>query len=259
MNTALNNATSEKYGIPGKTVSPFLDPMPKTIDPVEEKKLFHVLELADHLPVSSPIPEKRNPVMDVDKLVVPCALMRRIEHELRHGECDVRTVFNYCRGLERGTRAFEEAYIIARIRSFARHQRQYSDPAMDRQFNLNTLTQSQIRASLARNIPPPPHPMAVNHLGHLMSHYGIWVIALIGIQAWASWRIGAIANTYLEGGRMFYSAVALCLILALDSVLWFRRRGNLCDAFLVPGAVLFVVSVLPIFILHIREVLLATR
>ena len=92
-----------------------------------------------------------------------------------------------------------------------------------------------------------------------MSHFGIWVIALLGIQLLAAWRIGAFANTYLEGGRNFHFAVVVFLMLALDSGVWFRRRGNLCQAFLFPGAMLFMAALLPVVILHVRETLLAIR
>lgn len=92
-----------------------------------------------------------------------------------------------------------------------------------------------------------------------MSHLGIWVIALLGAQAWAASSISAFADTHLEGGRPFHFAVTAFVLLALDSAVWFRRRGNLCDAFLVPGAMLFLMALLPSFILHVREILLAIR
>lgn len=101
--------------------------------------------------------------------------------------------------------------------------------------------------------------MAVYHLGHLMNHLGIWVITLLGIQTWAAWSISAVANTYLEGGRPFHFAIAVFVTLAIDSAVWFRRRGRLCDAFFVPGAVLFLMALLPIFTLHVRGILLAMR
>lgn len=66
--------------------------------------------------------------------------------------------------------------------------------------------------------PPTPHPMAVNHFGHLMSHFGIFVIGLLGVQAFAAWRVSAFANAHLEGGRYFYLAAALVLLGALDSM-----------------------------------------
>ena len=90
-----------------------------------------------------------------------------------------------------------------------------------------------------------------------MSHLGIWVITLLGTQAWASWRLSAFTNEHLEGDRLFHSAIALFLFLGLDIAVWVRRRGRLFDAFFVPGAVLFLMALLPIFILHLRTTLLA--
>lgn len=102
-----------------------------------------------------------------------------------------------------------------------------------------------------------PYPMPVNHLGDLMSHLGIWVIALLGTQLWASWLLSAFAETSPEGGRPFYFAIAVFLILVLDSAAWFRLRGNLCNAFFVPGALLLLMSLPPILTLLVREILLA--
>jgi hypothetical protein len=224
----------------------------------EEVHILRVLDSADYLPVPTPLPEKRPAVPDVERMVVTSSMIRRIGYELKHGECDPRTVFNFCRGLERGSLEFENAYIAARLRSYARHQRFVTDPLPGSQSDAGDALQNPCRNTMNRKTPPPPpHPMAVYHLGHLMSHLGIWVIALLGSQAWAAWRVSALANTYLEGGRPLYFAIALFALLATDSAIWFRRRGRLCDAFFVPGAVLLLLSLLTLLTLHVREVLLA--
>jgi hypothetical protein len=229
--------------------------MPKARDMDDDVEYFRILELTDHLSAYSPLPEKRYPVLDVENMVVSGALMRKIQYELSHGEYDLRTVFNACRGLEKGSREFEEAYIAARIRSSAKHQRNYRDPHLESQLTLDVLSKTHLRPSTTHNLPPPPHPMAVVHLGHLMSHLGIWVMALLGIQVWAAWSMGGFVNVYLEGGRMFHFLLALLLMLALDSAVWFRKRGNLYNVFLIPGTVLFLIALLPILALHLKEVL----
>lgn len=257
MNAAISNTGFGDYSTATKAGSPALKPIPKLEDADEDIHLFRVLEPMDDLPVPTPLPTKRHPVLEVDRTVVSAALIRKIEHELKHDECDPRTIFNHCRGLARGSLEFEDAYISARIRSFAKYQRISTDPLPAMPSDVGDSLQNRSRKIMNQKTSPPPHPMAVYHLGHLMSHLGIWVIALLGAQAWAAWRISGLANTYLEGGRSFYLAIALFLMLALDSAVWFRRRGNLCDAFLVPGGVLFLLALLPIFALHVRDILLA--
>jgi len=224
----------------------------------DDMHVFRIFSPSYDPPAPALLPDKRHPVLDVDRTVVSTSLIRRIENELRNNEYDPRTVFNSCRGLTKGSLEFEEAYIAARIRSFAKHQRFASDPLLDSRNNPLDAPLNSCRYIMNPNT-TPSHPMAVNHLGHLMSHFGIWVIALLGIQLLAAWRIGAFANTYLEGGRNFHFAVVVFLMLALDSGVWFRRRGNLCQAFLFPGAMLFMAALLPVVILHVRETLLAIR
>jgi hypothetical protein len=258
MNAAISNTGFEGFSVPARAASQSLQPMPKIDDPDEDVHFLRVLDRIDHFPVPLPLPETRLPVLDVDRMVVSTSLVRRIEHELKHDECDPRTVINSCRGLARGSLEFENAYIAARIRSFAKHQRKPVNPLLCTQSIAGDPLQISSQTAINPQTPPLPHPMAVIHPGHLMSHLGIWVIALLGTQAWASWRVSGFADTYLEGGRPFYSAIALVLMLALDSAVWFRRRGRLCDDFLVPGAVLFLMALLPIFILHVRDILLAT-
>ena len=103
----------------------------------------------------------------------------------------------------------------------------------------------------------PHNPMVVWTLGHLMNHFGIWVTLLLICQAWASWRIGALAHEHLEGGLPFYIACAFSLMMALDSGVWFKQRGRFYHAFIAPGAILFGLALLPIIGLHLRDVLRA--
>jgi hypothetical protein len=233
--------------------------MPKIDDSEEKIHPFRVVGPSDFMPLPVEQPETRPLVLDVDRMVVSASLIRRIGHELQHDECDPRTVMNSCRGLTKGSLEFENAYIAARIRSFAKHQRNpvYALPGM--QSNAGDQLHGSCQNAINSNSPPLPHPLAVVSLGHLMSHLGLWVIVLLGTQAWASWRISAVADSILEGGRIFHFAILLVLVLALDSAVWFRRQGKLCDAFLVPGAVLFLMALVPIIVLHVRDILVATH
>jgi len=259
MNTAISNTGFGNYSIPASVATLSLKPIPRIDDPDGGIHRLRVPKPMDDLPVPAHLPEKRHQVLEVDHMVVSSSLIRRIEYELKHDECDPRTVFNSCRGLARSSLEFENSYIAARIRSFAKHQRIVTVPLLVTQSNADNPPQNPCQTTMKQKTTPPPpsHPLAVNNLGQLMSHLGLWVIAMLGTQVWAAWRLSAFANTYLEGGRNFHFAVVLSLILALDSAVWFRRRGRLFDAFLFPGAVLFLMALLPIFILHVRGILLA--
>lgn len=263
MKAATHTAAFDSYSVHTRATPLSLQPMPKTNhlddpdDLRDDVRFLRVLDLTDDFPTPAPLPEKRHPVLDVSRMVVSANHMRRIEYELKHDECDLRTVFSACRGLKRGTIEFENAYIAARIRSFVKHQRVPADPLPCAQTNADDPPQNPLPNTMKQNTPPLQHPLAVNHPADLMSHLGIWVIALLGSQAWASWRISAFADVYLEGGRFLYFAIGIILMLALDSVVWFRRRGRLFDAFFAPGAMLFLLALLPVFILHVREALLA--
>jgi hypothetical protein len=105
----------------------------------------------------------------------------------------------------------------------------------------------------------PRNPMAIRHLGDLMSHFGIGVAGLLGCQAWAAWRIGGLANEMLEGGRPLHAAWVFFLMMVLNAGVWFTRRGRLANAFLLPGTVLFLLALLPVIGLHLRDVILSIQ
>lgn len=223
----------------------------------EEVHYLRVLHPTVVLPPPAPLHSKRHVVLDVDKLAVSSSLLRKIEQEIKHNECDPRVVFHSCRGLKRGSLEFEEAYIDARIRSSIKQQRVVRDPHLSSEFNMKDEFPHFFQHTNDGKDTMACHPMAVNHLGHLMSHFGLWVLILLGLQFLAAWRLSEFADVYLEGGRFFYLAVALIFTLAIDSAIWFRRRGNLCHVFLVPGAILYTMAILPVIIFHVRATILA--
>ncbi len=257
MNAATSHAVIARFSIPA-SISP-ISLMPFRNDDYLEDDLDcpHIRNLTDAMPTPVPLSGKCDHVLGTDCMILSPGLMRRIENELKHDVCDMRTVFSHCRGLQKGSREFEEAYIAARIRSFVRNQRDSVDTRLFFEPAAEAHPTNPGVASMDCKSQPYATPLIVNHLTDLMSHLGIWVCALLGAQVLTSWRVSELTNTYLEGGRHLHFAIVILVMLALDSAVWFRRKGRLCDAFLVPGAILFLLALLPIFILHVRGILLA--
>ena len=92
-----------------------------------------------------------------------------------------------------------------------------------------------------------------------MYHFGFCVLILLVSQLWCAWRIGCYTCEFLEGEKYFYSVIAAAVMFAADTWVWFRRKGYLCPVFYIPGIVLFVMAVLPILALHVRDILLKTH
>jgi hypothetical protein len=249
MNTAKSHINFGDFNFPATTNSQPMITISPHDNPGADLRVLHMPDPTNQFP--QPTFERCHTVLNADCMVVSASLMRRIQHELEHDECDVRTIFTYCRGLAKGTREFEQAYSNARIRSFMKNQRIYAEPHLNMEFYANSESHLPCQNAMGQNVPPPPHPLAVMNLGHLMSHLGIWVVVLLGVQSWAAWRLSALSNVYLEGGRFHFLAIGLFLLLALDSTVWFCSRGKLLDVFLVLGTVLFVIAILPIAFLHI--------
>lgn len=108
--------------------------------------------------------------------------------------------------------------------------------------------------AMQKTFPPRSHPLAVIHFRDLMNHFGIWVICLVVLQVWAAWRMGVYLDEMLQGGKEVYFALGVLAVLAIDCCIWFRRRGNLCNVFHLPGVILFLLALLPVFLLHLRDV-----
>jgi len=102
----------------------------------------------------------------------------------------------------------------------------------------------------------PPNPMAVLNLGHLMRHFGFLVAVLFLAQLWCAWRIGIFVAPHLHWTRYSCFGTGACLTMLLNAGVWFRCRGKLCMAFHLPGLVLYLLALLPVFALHIRDMLL---
>lgn len=257
MNTAATPIDFGDYSHPIR-LNAAMKPIPQLMEPDPDHDdilLFRSFDELDAPQSSKPLPTKRPTLLDTDRMVLPASVIRRIEHELREDQCDPRTVFQACRGMTKGSRRFEEAYIAARIRSFAKSRRHHITPVLAGPAQTDPAMNEYRPISRYDLLPPPSHPMAVHHLGHLMRHFGIWVIMLLGLQLWSSVKLSAFANEYLEGGRPFYFGVALAIMVAADSWVWFRRQGNLSSAFHLPGVILFLLALLPIFVLHLHQVI----
>ena len=255
MNAATSHAVIARFSIPASISPMSLMPFRNDDDLEDDIDCPHIRNLTDAMPTPVPLSGKCDHVLGTDCMILSPGLMRRIENELKHDICDMRTVFSHCRGLQKGSREFEEAYIAARIRSFVRKQRDAVDTRLFMEPAEESYPLNSRAASMECKALPHENPLTVNRLSDLMSHLGIWVFALLGAQAWSSWRVSELTNTYLEGGRHLHFAIVMLVMLAIDSAVWFRRKGRLCDAFLAPGAVLFLLALLPIFILHVRGIL----
>lgn len=195
-------------------------------------------------------------------MLVSASVIRRIERELKDNECDMKTVFSACRGLSRGTCEFEEAYVSARILSFATRRKNSTNSFLAAQIEEETQPRDFLRilrdpGSMAPPGSMPPHnPMVVTRLDHLMAHFGIWVVMLLGVQIWSAWWISALAHEFLEGGRMFYLGISLGMMMVINAWVWFTRRGSFSTAFQGPGVVVLLIAVVPALALHIRNVVM---
>ncbi len=192
-------------------------------------------------------------------MILSPRLIRRIEHEMTSNQYDSRTVFSACRGLTRGSAKFDEAYIAARISVLSKPRRPATTTLLSEYPAPEIQPQNFHQPAMHKALPPRSHPMAVIHLGDLISHFGIFVIGLLATQLWAAWRIGTFTNEFLGGGRNFHAALGLVVMLAINSWVWFRRRGNLSSAFHAPGGVLFLMAALPAFALYLRETILTLK
>lgn len=257
MNTAATPIDFGDYSHPIR-LNAAMKPIPQLVEPDLDHDDILFFRSFDELDAPQPhksLPTRRPILLDTESMVLPASVIRRIEHELREDQCDPRTVFQACRGMTKGSQRFEEAYIAARIRSFAKSRRHHFTPVLAGPAQSDPAMNEYRPISRYDLLPPPSHPMAVHHLGHLMRHFGIWVIMLLGLQFWSSVKLSAFANIYLEGGRPFYFGVALAIMIAADSWVWFRRQGNLSSAFHLPGVILFLLALLPIFVLHLHQVI----
>lgn len=258
MNTTLLPIDINYFSSPVKSFTR-LTPVPRPSEDDSELADSQFFRIQEDKPIrspfKSPLPARHIPILKVDNTNLPASRLRRIARELSENEYDSQTVFRSCRGLTKGTRRFDEAYIDARIRSFAKCQRISADLYLSEQFRIVNPTPEPAHTDVKKPQPPTSHPMAVIYLGHLMAHFSIWVIALLGAQIWCSWKIAGLADEYFQGGRLLYLGITLFIMLTLDTGVWFRRRGNLSDAFHAPGIILFLIALIPAFLLYLRGVL----
>ena len=127
-------------------------------------------------------------------------------------------------------------------------------PRVDPRTAKNSLMGNQSQDPSA---PPLPHPMAVSHLGHLMSHIGILVLGLFGAQVLAAWNLADYVTQFLDVSLFLYFGIGLFLMLALDTVAWLRLRGKLIEVFFIPVAVLYVITFVLIVTLYYTQLIQA--
>ena len=258
MNTTFLTIDHEDFCMPLRSV-PRMTPVPRLRQmdmEIADENFFNLEEeRLERSHFKTPLPIRQLQVLEVDTTNVPASRLRCIAREVSEKDYDPQTVFRSCRGLTRGTLDFDEAYAAARIRSFAKSQRIATDPYLSAQLCIMNPAPEFPHTPPRNLLPPEPHPLAVFYPGQLMAHFGIWVIALLGVQVWCSWKTAGIADEYLEGGRALYFGIALSIMLVLDTGVWFRHRGNLSQAFHLPGVTLFLFALIPAFVLYLRGVL----
>lgn len=92
-------------------------------DDIDDTEYSSGTETSESSAVEQPLSEKYPVLFHTDSMEVPISLMRMIEHELREGNYDLRTVLNDCCGMVKGTSEFNDAYIAARILSQSRFKK----------------------------------------------------------------------------------------------------------------------------------------
>ncbi|MBC8001064.1 MAG: hypothetical protein H7X97_00635 [Opitutaceae bacterium] len=93
------------------------------------------------------------------------------------------------------------------------------------------------------------HSTAVLHGGHLMHHFGNWIVALITCQLGSAWIIGTIAGQTLGSGRYFHTFIWVLLMMTFNLGVWFRYYGRKSQAFHIPGIGLFLAAILPVILI----------
>lgn len=176
--------------------------------------------------------------------IVPVSLIRQIDRELRMNDCDPTILADDCRGVNRASSLFEEIYITARVHAYTRESASRVDPLpFSPPFFVTVMPASQSDAHR--------HSTAILHGGHLMQHFGIWIVALLTLQLLSAWTIGSLAEQTVGGARYLHSATWLFLMLAFNLRVWFLYYGREAKAFHTPGICLFLTAILPVFLLRL--------
>jgi len=165
--------------------------------------------------------------------------------------CEPCTVVDDSGDTPSGCRQFEEAHITAQIQHESRHSTYRMDsPSFHRPVFVTVMPAFY---KLTNSFPPLAfrRSTAVLHGGHLVHHFGFWIMALLTIQLVSAWEFGTVAGQTLGAGRYFHSATWLVVMLAFNLRVWFRYYGSEPQAFHVPGICLFLSATLPVLLLQL--------
>lgn len=199
--------------------------------------------------VDSPLARKLVTVRDSRSTfprIVPLGLIREIDRELRGGGYDRKILTTACRGLECGSSRFEQAYIAARVQDYSRKADTPTDPLpLNPPILITVMPEIQ---NVSQN--PADDSQAILHGGHLMEHFGVWIVCLLTLQALSAWKIGEFAGQTLMGSGALHAAAWLVLLLTFNLRVWVLYYGRESKAFHTPGICLFLLSILPVFLLH---------
>lgn len=169
--------------------------------------------------------------------------------------CEPRIASDDSGGMTSIADHFEEAHITAQIQHGARHSTYRMDSPSFHQPVFVTVMPAFYK--LTNSFPPLAfrHSTAVLHGGHLIHHFGLWIMALLTIQLVSAWEFGTVAGQTLGTGRYFHSATWLVVMLAFNLRVWFRYYGSEPRAFHIPGICLFLSATLPVLLLQLLSIL----
>ena len=145
----------------------------------------------------------------------------------------------------------QEAPNAARIRRDPRHTTYQIDSPSIHQPVFVTVMPAFHNLATCRRPAVSRHSTAVLHGGHLMHHFGSWVVALISCQLGSAWIMGIIAGQTLGSGRYFHTATWVLLMMTFNLAVWFRYYGKKAKAFHVPGLGLFLAAILPVILIEL--------
>lgn len=177
--------------------------------------------------------------------IVPVALMREIDLEVERGDFDPWIAAVACHGLKEGSPPFEAAYIAARVDGFSHRlsRRTGSEPRSATVCVTTFPTHHRVRESSGSRT--WEEATRVEHGGHLIHHFGVWVVALLTVQLLSGCVYGTIVGHELGGHALVHAVTWLLLMGGADFAIWLRYHGRSPREFHVPGAFLFLFAILP--------------
>lgn len=176
------------------------------------------------------LPSGRSTRMEEDERsrAIPSSYLRIIQQEIDSGNLDLRIVMNECMGLTPGTKKFNSTYYEARLQALLSRKNTSGVQKLP----------AVVPADGATAVVPAEqsisNPFIIIFPSQLLKHYGFWILAIGALEAWNSWKIGGVLDSFLHGGHPFLSMCVLFLLFMVNTFMWFRLRGKHASRFVVP-------------------------